>query len=241
VQSNLEHEQTRGDHRRLRQFGLREFFYCQIRVHIVPLTRLPKPASWLSPSKSTFLRATTHSAPAVLSLILLVLLLGMYKDLGRLHTSLDRCGTPGPNWNAAAPSVTVTATVVSHHYATSTSTTALHTDWNRDSASTFPDSDSDPDGSARSAPGFVTMIDITSPPLTNQGERGRAAHPPSGETSTHGEHNALLPIDRIPLLWPPIRFELPFTREQAVEAVEHGLSVAWQILRRLYHFPLDPP
>jgi len=82
------------------------------------------------------------------------------------------------------------------------------------------------------------MIDITSPPST---ERERAPRPPSGgDTSAHGEYNALLPIEHLPILW-PIRLELPFTREEALEAVEHGLSVAWQILRRLYHFPLDPP
>jgi hypothetical protein len=83
------------------------------------------------------------------------------------------------------------------------------------------------------------MIDITSPASSAQRERARP--PPSGgDASAHGEHNALLPVEHLPFLW-PIRFELPFTREQALEVVEHGLSVAWQILRRLYHFPLDPP
>jgi len=239
VQSNLEHQQTRGDHRKLRQFGLREFFYSQIRVHIAPRARPGKPGEvppWrLSPSKSTFLRATTHAAPAVLSFVLLVLVLGMYNDLGRLRTSLDRCGTPGPNWNAApAPSVTVTATVVSHHHHHPTSTAGTDVEWDPDSAPTFPDSDSD--ASARSAPEFVTMIDITSPQSADKRERAS-----SGDASVHGEHNALLPIERLPLLWPPIRFELPFTREQALEVVEQCLGVAWQILRRAYHFPLDPP
>ena len=84
------------------------------------------------------------------------------------------------------------------------------------------------------------MIDITSPqPAADKRERERA-RPLSGDASAHGEHNALLPIERLPL-WPPIRFELPFTREQALDVVEQCLGVAWQILRRAYHFPLDPP
>ena len=256
VQSNLEHQQTRGDHRRLRQFGLQEFFYSHFRVHIAPLAHPRRPlASHLDEAppplpwpffKSASLRATAHAAPAILALVLLVLLLRTYNDLGRLRTSLDRCGAPGSNWaNAAAvPSVTVTATVVSQPRSTTTTgandaDAESEAEWGSDpDSASLAGADAAAGTPARSVPTFVTMIDITSPPLT---ERERAPRPPSGsDASAHGEYNALLPIERIPILW-PIRLELPFTREQALEAVEHGLSVAWEILRRLYHFPLDPP
>jgi hypothetical protein len=234
----LEHQQTCGDHHELRQFGLREFFYSQIRAHIVPQarprTRGKEAPPWSSSSSpSAFLRATaTYAAPTVLSLILLVLLLGIHHDLGRLRTSLDRCGGaaaaaagPGPNWATVHSVTTVTATVVS----TSRPTSSISADpeW---------DSDLSDDAPARSAPTSVTMIDVTSAHST---KRDRA-RPPSGDTSVHGEHDALLPLERPLLLW-PLRLELPFTREEALEAVEHGLSVAWDVLRRLYHFPLDPP
>ena len=233
-----------------------EFFYSQIRIHIALQAAHPRspgevPLPWPTSSKSaaTFLRGImAHAAPAVLFLILLVPILGMYNDLSRLRTSLlDRCGPPGPNWaNAPAPSVTVTATVVSHHHHPTNTATGAHADSNPDVE--WDDSDwaslrSDDSGaSGRSAPGFVTLIDITSPPPPPaKHERERARPPPSGgDTSAHGEHNALLPMEHLPLLW-PIRFELPFTREQALEAIEHSMGVAWQILRRLYHFPLDPP
>jgi hypothetical protein len=252
VQSNLEHQRSCGDHHELRQFGLRDFFYSQICAHIVPQTR-PRGSSrgkeappW-SPSSSSsssppspstlLLRATTSAAPALLSLVLLILLLGMHQDLGRLRTSLDRCGPPGgPNWTNNydnVPSVTtVTATVVSSR-PTGTGSTASAAD---------PDDESqDSDVPlAQNAPTSVTMIDVTSPHPPKR-DPPRAKPPPSGgDTSVHGEHDALLPLERPLLLW-PIRFDLPFTREEALEAVEHGLGVAWQILRRLYHFPLDPP
>jgi hypothetical protein len=86
------------------------------------------------------------------------------------------------------------------------------------------------------------MIDITSPPSAKHEHEREHVQPPSsgGDTTAHGEYNALIPIEHLPLLW-PIKFELPFTREQALEVIEHSLGVAWQILRRLYHFPLDPP
>lgn len=198
------------------------------------------------------------AAPTVLSLILFVLILGMYNDLSRLRTSLlDRCGPPGPNWaaNAPVPSVTVTATVVSQqqHHPTSRATGAhvhVHADLDPDVAR--DDSDwvsprSDDSGASESersepAPMFVTMIDITSPPSAKHEHEREHVQPPSsgGDTTAHGEYNALIPIEHLPLLW-PIKFELPFTREQALEVIEHSLGVAWQILRRLYHFPLDPP
>ena len=196
-----------------------------------------------------------RAAPTVLSLILLVLILGMYNDLSRLRTSLlDRCGPPGPNWaaNAPVPSVTVTATVVSqqHYHPKSTATDAhAHAHADSDSDVAWDDSDwvsprSDDSGASErsTTPMFVTLIDITSPPSAKHKPEREHVRPPSSgdDTSAHGEHNALLPIEHLPLLW-PIKFELPFTREEALEAIEHSLSVAWQILRRLYHFPLDPP
>jgi hypothetical protein len=129
VQSNLEHQQTRGDHHRLRQFGLWEFFYSHFRVHIASLAHphrplashpyeAPPPLPWLY-FKFTSLRAMACTAPAILVLMLLVLLLGTYNDLGRLCTLPDRCGAPRLNWaNAAAAaampsSVIVAATIVS--------------------------------------------------------------------------------------------------------------------------------
>lgn len=233
LQSNLAHEQTSGGHHhKLRHFGLEEFFYSQTCVHIVP--RRPSLGTPPPPllSASSVLRASGRIAPVVFSAVLLVLLLGMHNDLGRLRTSLERCGASGPSWTSAAPSVTVTATVVSYSASTSTSTSA-DTDFPSDPTPLVPSEDP-----ARSAPTSVTMIDITSPSsATRDRDHDR---PPPGDTSAHGEHNALLPVQGLPFPW-PIRFELPFTREVAIDVVNHGMSIAWEFLRRLYHYPLDPP
>ncbi|KAH9013400.1 hypothetical protein EDB84DRAFT_1444275 [Lactarius hengduanensis] len=80
----------------------------------------------------------------------------------------------------------------------------------RTSTSTSAAPDSTPlapaEGPASSTPTSVTMIDITSPSSdTRDRDRGQ---PPSGDTSAHGEHNALLPVQGLPFPW-PIRFELP--------------------------------
>ncbi|KAF8464799.1 hypothetical protein DFH94DRAFT_686522 [Russula ochroleuca] len=64
---------------------------------------------------STLIRATAYAAPAVVSLVLFILLLGVHHDMGHLCTSLDWCGGGGPHWAnnpAGVPVVTtVTATV----------------------------------------------------------------------------------------------------------------------------------
>ncbi|KAI0256546.1 hypothetical protein BJV78DRAFT_288017 [Lactifluus subvellereus] len=228
MQSNLGHQQIFGDHRRLRQFGLAEFFYSQIRIHIAPRRRGLGEPPW---SPASLFRAAAYIAPAI---ILLILLLGTRNDLGRLRASLDRCGAPGSNWANATPTITVTATVVSR--AASTASADAEGVSGPTSSSLAASG-----ASGHSTPPSVTMIDIT-PPSSAKHDRARRQRPPSGDASAHGEYNALLPPQRIPFPFPwPIRFELPFTKEQALDAVEHGLSVAWQILTRLYHYPLDPP
>lgn len=226
MQSNLGHQQIFGDHRRLRQFGLAEFFYSQIHLRITPRRRGLGGPPW---SSASLFRATAYITPAI---ILLIIILGMRNDLGRLRTSLDHCVPPGSNkWANATPTITVTATVVSRAASTGADVEAVS------GPTSIPVSGA---SSGRSTPPSVTMIDITSPsPAKDDRARPR---PPSGATSPHGERNALLPAQRVSFPFPwPIQVELPFTKEQALDAVEHGLSVAWQILRRLYHYPLDPP
>ncbi|KAI0273473.1 hypothetical protein BC834DRAFT_854016 [Gloeopeniophorella convolvens] len=239
LQSNLTSRPTSDGHHRLDQFALGEFFYSQIRAHIVPRRRSPGVSS-LWTSASSLVRTAACIAPAIFSVVLLILLLGMYNDIGRLRSSIERCGAPaGQAWaGAEAPTVTITATVVSR------STNAGQ--WVAEPAMpTEPGAAADP--AAMPTPTSVTMIDVSSPSSRSRGDPlpplpppPPPPPPPKQETSAHGERYALSPIQRLPLLW-PIQFEIPFTREQALEAFNGGLNVAWQVLRRIYHYPLDPP
>jgi hypothetical protein len=265
IQSNLTHQQTHGDHFRFRQFGLGEFFYSQIRAHITPCGRRRRRSlllgeeepPWLSTPLFRRAGAATWIAPVVLFLALLVLLLGTRHDLARIRASLEqqRCGVPASsNWaNTGAPTHTVTATVVSRPAREGGGSTGTDAEWisdptktplasffyGYDASSSSPSSSTTATSSGRSTPPpLVPIIDITSSSAERDRERHRAV---SGDASVHGEYNALLPLmPRVPFPW-PIRLELPFTKEQALETVEQSLSIAWQILRRLYHYPLDPP
>jgi hypothetical protein len=99
-------------------------------------------------------------------------------NIPRLHASLDWCGPPGgPNWtNYNLPSATtVTATVVSCRPTDSTVSVDLES---QDSDVLL----------AHSRPTSLTMI-------THSPKRDRAKPPSGGDTSVHGEHDALLPLE----------------------------------------------
>jgi hypothetical protein len=52
--------------------------------------------------------------------------------------------------------------------------------------------------------------------------------------------NALAPLYQFPLTW-GLHFDLPPVAEETMEKVMQSLHKTWQILRKLYHYPLPPP
>ena len=59
-----------------------------------------------------------------------------------------------------------------------------------------------------------------------------------GSQSAHNEKYALLPPQYMYNAWP---LWLEFDYRVAMERVYDGLGVFWQILRKAYHYPMDPP
>ncbi|KAG1754338.1 hypothetical protein EDB19DRAFT_1823678 [Suillus lakei] len=58
------------------------------------------------------------------------------------------------------------------------------------------------------------------------------ASPPDGDS--------LSLIDVLPFSW-PLKLDLPPVAQQTVDTVLEGFGVIWQVFRRVYHYPLDPP
>ncbi|KII88137.1 hypothetical protein PLICRDRAFT_91911 [Plicaturopsis crispa FD-325 SS-3] len=54
--------------------------------------------------------------------------------------------------------------------------------------------------------------------------------------------NSLLPIHDFPFPW-PLHFKLPDLKvpRVSVDAVLNGVGLVWQVFRKVYHYPLDPP
>ena len=62
---------------------------------------------------------------------------------------------------------------------------------------------------------------------------------PASRRSSHNEKYALLPPQYMYDAWPKIWLE--FDYRLALEKVADGLGVMWEILRKAYHYPMDPP
>lgn len=64
---------------------------------------------------------------------------------------------------------------------------------------------------------------------------------PTLSSAPRPSENSLVPISARPFEWSKIRIDLPPAARKAVDRVLGGLGVVWQIFRRAYHYPLDPP
>lgn len=64
---------------------------------------------------------------------------------------------------------------------------------------------------------------------------------PTPSPSSRLSENSLIPIPAFPFEWSQIRIEFPPVARKTVDEVLGGLSMVWQIFRKAYHYPLDPP
>ena len=62
----------------------------------------------------------------------------------------------------------------------------------------------------------------------------------SPTSSQHPDENSLSLIHVLPFSWPP-KLDLPPVAQQTVDTVLEGFAIVWQVFRRVYHYPLDPP
>jgi hypothetical protein len=82
-----------------------------------------------------------------------------------------------------------------------------------------------------------------SPSIIDIRHSASTAHPPPPVPPEKQEarmENALSPLYQLPLAW-NLHFDLPPVAEETVEKVIQGLHKTWEILRRIYHYPLPPP
>jgi hypothetical protein len=63
---------------------------------------------------------------------------------------------------------------------------------------------------------------------------------PAPTPSSPPDETSLSLIDVLPFPW-PLKLDLPPVAQQTVDNVLEGFGVIWQVFRRVYHYPLDPP
>ncbi|KZV65413.1 hypothetical protein PENSPDRAFT_638385 [Peniophora sp. CONT] len=225
LQTNLEHEQAATGIRRLLHYGLQEHFLPTLRIDSASAPpRRPRSALWSTIGQ--LLRALWWLS-AIVPVLLMVL---QQNDLLRTRAALESCsyGQSGSYYGAGSPAsdpavVTVTATVLSPPWASSSAATASPT------SSTLAEDAEEVIGAPTPKPtATVTMIDVSSSTPAAR----------SGSHSAHNEKYALLPPQYMYDAWP---LWLEFDYRLAMEKVVEGLGVVWQVLRRAYHYPMDPP
>ncbi|KAG8217685.1 hypothetical protein J3R82DRAFT_5838 [Butyriboletus roseoflavus] len=64
---------------------------------------------------------------------------------------------------------------------------------------------------------------------------------PTPSPSPRLSENALISIPAFPFEWSNIRINIPPSARKTVDRVLEGLGIVWQIFRKAYHYPLDPP
>lgn len=64
---------------------------------------------------------------------------------------------------------------------------------------------------------------------------------PTPSPSPRLSENSLVPITAFPFEWSKIRVDFPPAARKTVDRVLEGLGIVWQIFRKVYHYPLDPP
>ncbi|TFK54657.1 hypothetical protein OE88DRAFT_1642017 [Heliocybe sulcata] len=220
MESNLTHQQSNVRGRRLLRYSMEELFCPGLTIDIIS-TRQTSPLSGL---KST--RSVMVTVPAVVCLILLICLLTANSELRQLRRSLGKCSASLELEAAPDPvTVTYTQTVLintqSHRWFAAPTSATLRID---------------------------QILEPPVPPPTNSspGDMREGNSTPSMPTSassiTHAASTtyAIVRSHPIHFKWPE-EYDLHSAGRATMDAVAGGLGVVWQLLRRVYHYPLDPP
>ena len=188
---------------------------------------------------SKALRIAAKLTPTILILVAFVYVIRLTTDIREIKQTLETsCPTLGASerasstpWITEPETVTVTRTVQGP---------SRSRRWFGDIAVHPPTitSDTPPahtaDGWLQHPPSDTQSYAFVSLPT----QTGTAAELPS---TSGGERSAfVLPLKIWVPPW-PTTFDLPPKAQEAVDDLMDGLSVVWQILRRMYHYPLEPP
>lgn len=222
IESNLSHQQSNVKGRRLLHYSMQEYFYPSLTINIV--------ASKGNATQSKSIRSLTQTAPAILCLILLVCLLSRDAELREMKKSLDRCSSAslGSDIPQTPVTVTLTKTMVidtpSHRWFRGTISTAVPTEAVLDHSVIPPASYPTPGNTRNENP----MLSSSTSALS------------SSHDGYASRSYALIPTQYVPFRWPD-EYDLHLAGRATVDAVVGSLGTVWQLIRRVYHYPLDPP
>ncbi|KAJ7632970.1 hypothetical protein FB45DRAFT_914031 [Roridomyces roridus] len=215
LRTNFSHNQVDGSGRRLLHYSLSPFFY----PHITMDLKLPRRPL----HSATLLSSNLGQLVAILILWIALAIASVYlvrlnSEVFKLSRALEAYAiAPGPGWNERPPE---TFTI--------TSTAFQTTRW--------PWFDA-PSESASESISTVT-ISVTAPPVTITAPaiptETHRVHPTSDSSSSSLAVFQPLLLNFSNLKWPEVDVDL------VLEKIVQGAEKLWFLLRRIYHYPLDP-
>lgn len=231
MRTNLAHQQSIPQGRKLLHYSMEEFFYPRLSTQIVPTARPTRTlfASQLCRRTSLLL---AFVLPSVLALFLLINLHLVTTELHEVKQAMRSNDVP-----LDIPDVTVMETV------TVTSTVLVDPSprwW------FSPDTESTSESITLSIPSshsqstYIASSSSTSTSLPTSILPSPTTSMPSSQTGKSIPPPIhIIPIWRINFTMPPV--DVPPSMRGTFHSMLNGLHNVWQFLRKVLHYPLDPP
>ena len=234
LQSNFTHQQKSQDGYRLLHYSLDRFFTPTLSL-VVKRHNSDVRVRWLSLGKLFLLLLSI--SPLVLVLVLLV---NLGTEIKHMRQSLDRLDVIQSPMYGKAPALSTETIFITTTIIAPSPTTAIETDNMNDHTTTI---------SLTSTMLIVptTSVDPTpSTPSLRTSDQSQTYAPTFTLISTPSSsprlsENSLIPIPALPFEWSNLRIDLPPAARDTVDKVLEGLGFVWQVFRKAYHYPLDPP
>lgn len=171
-------------------------------------------------------------------LLVLMVLLNIGAEFRHVRHSLDQ-HAPDPAWRDHHPQASIeTVFITTTIYAPSHAKPSVdHT-----TASTTPPTSYSTLTSVMEGPSAHTAFysPVSPPPSSTSSETAAEKVTSAPTPSSPPDETSLSLIDVLPFSW-PLKLDLPPAAQQTVDIVLEGFGVIWQVFRRVYHYPLDPP
>ncbi|CAL1705672.1 unnamed protein product [Somion occarium] len=231
LRSNLTHEQLSSSGRRLSQYSLEEFFYPRLSVHFTPSSS----AAFSYPSLWRGIHTAAIVLPAAAALVLLGNQNLLAAELAHTKQALYNCSNALPeDCHDLTETVTITATATIY-------TASSHSKWwhpgsDTSSLTELETSTSSVSVSLPHSTPSVTSIPTVTPSIPII---------PSGSSALPPSETEALVLRSLPFSWPLkldiLSFDIPEPARTTVSYAFRGLGMAWQLVRKVIHYPLDPP
>ncbi|KAH0830735.1 hypothetical protein J3R83DRAFT_2214 [Lanmaoa asiatica] len=233
LRSNLAHQQKSPEGYRLLHYSLDRFFTPTLSLAVRRYSSGIR-MGWLSLGKLFLLFLWIF--PAVLVLMFLV---NLGTEFKHMRQSLDRLDVHsfdhGKILSPSIETIFITTTILPP-----SPSAAIEAD-NVNSQTTT--------ASFTSTVSIVTAVTTDPTPSTSSqctGDRSQTDTTtfisiPTPSSSPRLSENSLIPLPTLPFEWSKIRVDFPPTARKTVDRVIGGLGIVWQLFRKAYHYPLDPP